>query len=78
MDTLAVPIAPLLPAPLVTGTPVSRSLATLRCQGPQPVKISRLRELAAYGPDSLRGDFARFGFLVGLTDGEGLVAPDEP
>jgi hypothetical protein len=32
----------------------------------------------AYGPDSLRGDFARFRFLLGLTDGEGLVAPDEP
>jgi hypothetical protein len=32
----------------------------------------------AYGPDSLREDFARFRFLLGVTDGEGLFTPDEP
>jgi hypothetical protein len=30
-----------------------------------------------YGPDSLREDFARFRFLLGFTDGEGLVTPDD-
>jgi hypothetical protein len=28
-----------------------------------------------YGPDSLRDDFARFRFLLGFTDGEGVFAP---
>jgi hypothetical protein len=32
----------------------------------------------AYGPGSLREDFARFRFLLGATDGEGLFTPDEP
>jgi hypothetical protein len=32
----------------------------------------------AYGPGSLREDFARFRFLLGVTDGEGLFTPDEP
>jgi hypothetical protein len=32
----------------------------------------------AYGIDSLRGDFARFRFLLGMTDGEGLFTPDGP
>lgn len=32
----------------------------------------------AYGPGSLREDFARFRFLLGVTDGEGLFAPGEP
>jgi hypothetical protein len=31
-----------------------------------------------YGPASLREDFARFRFLLGMTDGEGLFTPDEP
>ena len=26
----------------------------------------------AYGPDPLRDDFARFRFLLGITDGEGV------
>jgi hypothetical protein len=30
-----------------------------------------------YGPDSLRDDFARFRFLLGVTDGEGVFTPDE-
>ncbi len=40
--------------------------------------LTRFTGSPAYGPDSLRGDFARFRFLLGLTDGEGLVVPDEP
>jgi hypothetical protein len=32
----------------------------------------------AYSIDSLRGDFARFRFLLGMTDGDGLFTPDEP
>jgi hypothetical protein len=31
-----------------------------------------------YGPGSLHEDFARFRFLLGVTDGEGLFTPDEP
>lgn len=30
-----------------------------------------------YGPDSLRDDFARFRFLLGFTDGEGLFTTDD-
>jgi len=30
-----------------------------------------------YGPDSLREDFARFRFLLGHTDGEGVFTPDQ-
>jgi hypothetical protein len=29
-------------------------------------------------PAALRDDFARFRFLLGVTDGEGLFTPDEP
>jgi hypothetical protein len=31
-----------------------------------------------YGPDTLRSDFARFRFLLGVTDGEGVFTPDRP
>jgi hypothetical protein len=31
-----------------------------------------------YGPGSPREDFARFRFLLGVTDGEGLFTPGEP
>jgi hypothetical protein len=31
----------------------------------------------AYGPAELRGDFARFRFLLGITDGEGLFSPGD-
>lgn len=31
----------------------------------------------AYGLDNLRDDLARFRFLLGGTDGEGLFTPDE-
>lgn len=40
--------------------------------------LARFTGSTAYGPDSLRGDFARFRFLPGLTDGEGLFTPDKP
>lgn len=39
---------------------------------------ARFTGSTAYGIGSLRGDFARFRFLLGMTDGEGLFTPDEP
>lgn len=29
-----------------------------------------------YSPDALRSDFARFQFLLSMTDGQGVVTPD--
>lgn len=40
--------------------------------------LARFTGSTAYGPGSLREDFARFRFLPGVTDGEGLFTPDEP
>ncbi len=40
--------------------------------------LARFVGSSAYGPDALRDDFARFRFLLGVTDGEGLFTPDEP
>ena len=40
--------------------------------------LARFIGSTAYGPGSLREDFARFRFLLGMTDGEGLFAPCEP
>lgn len=40
--------------------------------------LARFVGSPAYGPDSLRDDFARFRFLLGGTDGEGLFTPEEP
>jgi hypothetical protein len=40
--------------------------------------LARFIGSTAYGPASLREDFARFRFLLGVTDGEGLFTPDEP
>jgi hypothetical protein len=34
-------------------------------------------EVEGVGPESLAGDFNRFRFLLGATDGEGVFAPDE-
>ncbi|MGH3181483.1 MAG: hypothetical protein ACRDOE_06195 [Streptosporangiaceae bacterium] len=34
-------------------------------------------EGAGAGPESLAGDFNRFRFLLGATDGEGVFTPDE-
>ncbi|MGD0247120.1 MAG: hypothetical protein ABSB59_43280 [Streptosporangiaceae bacterium] len=40
--------------------------------------LARFVGSPAYGPASLRDDFARFRFLLGATDGEGVFTPDEP
>jgi hypothetical protein len=40
--------------------------------------LARFVGSPVYGPGSLREDFARFRFLLGVTDGEGLFTPDEP
>ena len=39
--------------------------------------LARFAGSPAYGPGSLRDDFARFRFLLGATDGEGMSGPDE-
>jgi hypothetical protein len=31
-----------------------------------------------YGPGARRDDFARFRFLLGVTDGVGVFTPDQP
>jgi len=40
--------------------------------------LARFVGSPAYGPDELRDDFARFRFLLGVTEGEGMFTPDEP
>lgn len=42
------------------------------------MSLARFIGSTAYGPGSLRKDFARFRFLLGVTDGEGLFIPYEP
>jgi hypothetical protein len=39
--------------------------------------LARFIGSTAYGPASLRDDFARFRFLLGVTDGEGMFTPGE-
>jgi hypothetical protein len=39
--------------------------------------LTRFAGSEAFGLDSLRDDFARFRFLLGVTDGEGVFTPDE-
>jgi hypothetical protein len=39
--------------------------------------LGRFVGVPDYGPDSLREDFARFRFLLGFTDGEGLFTADD-
>lgn len=39
--------------------------------------LARFVGVPDYGPDSLREDFARFQFLLGFTDGEGLFTRDD-
>jgi len=39
--------------------------------------LARFVGSEASGLDSLRDDFARFRFLLGVTDGEGVFTPDE-
>ena len=40
--------------------------------------LTRIVGSPAYGPGPLRDDFARFRFLLGVTDGEGVFTLDEP
>jgi hypothetical protein len=39
--------------------------------------LARFVGSEAFGLDSLRDDIARFRFLLGVTDGEGVFTPDE-
>ena len=39
--------------------------------------LTRFAGSKAYSPDSLRDDFARFRFLLGITNGEGMFTPEE-
>ena len=39
--------------------------------------LARFVDSEAFGLDSLRDNFARFRFLLGVTDGEGVFTPDE-
>jgi hypothetical protein len=39
--------------------------------------LARFVGSAAYGPAALRDDFARFRFLLGATDGEGVVSAQD-
>ena len=39
--------------------------------------LARFVGSEAFGLDSLRDDFARFRFLLGVIDGEGVFTPDE-
>src|SRR5580700_37412 len=40
--------------------------------------LARFVGSPGYGPDTLRGDFSRFLFLLGFTDGECFFTPDQP
>lgn len=40
--------------------------------------LARFAGIPDYGPASLREDVARFRFLLGATDGEGIFIPDGP
>jgi hypothetical protein len=40
--------------------------------------LTRFVGSPAYGPGPLRDDLARFRFLLGCSDGEGVFIPDEP
>ena len=40
--------------------------------------LARFVGSPAYAPGELRVDIARFRFLLGITDGEGLFSPDGP
>ena len=46
--------------------------------GPVYQSLTRLVGCEAYGPGSLRDDIARFIFLPGESDGEGLFSPRPP
>jgi hypothetical protein len=42
-------------------------------RGNLTVSLAQFAGNPAYGPDALLGDFARFRFLLGMTDGEGVL-----
>ena len=46
--------------------------------GSLAASLARFVGNTAYGPASLCEYFARFRFLLGVTDGEGVFTPDEP
>jgi hypothetical protein len=39
------------------------------------ISLARFVGVDGYGPETIRGDLARFVFLLGETDGEGLFTP---
>ena len=43
--------------------------------GPVSESLTRFVGCEAYGAESLRGDLARFMFLLGESDGEGFFSP---
>jgi hypothetical protein len=46
--------------------------------GPVNESLARFTGCGAYGAESLRDDLARFTFLLGESDGEGLFSPRTP
>jgi hypothetical protein len=46
--------------------------------GPVDESLTRFVGCEAYGVESLRDDLARFTFLLGESDGEGLFSPRTP
>jgi hypothetical protein len=46
--------------------------------GPVNESLTRFVDCGAYGVESLRDDLARFTFLLGESDGEGLFSPRTP
>ena len=46
--------------------------------GPVDESLTRFAGCEAYGVESLRDDLARFTFLLGESDGEGLFSPRTP
>jgi hypothetical protein len=46
--------------------------------GPVDDSLTRFVGCDAYGAESLRDDLARFTFLLGESDGEGLFSPRTP
>jgi hypothetical protein len=46
--------------------------------GPVNESLTRFVGCEAYGVESLRDDLARFTFLLGESDGEGLFSPRTP
>jgi len=45
--------------------------------GPLDESLTRFVRCGAYGAESLRDDLARFMFLLGESDGEGLLSPPD-